>query len=118
MSLNRDGTCRQRTFAKRIGEKMVKKTDLQLRMRLAGLVGSIIAVAALAVTVLADDHNAGFGHTVTSGEQVFLFVVASMLLVVQTTAYLINRARRQSNCRTERRTTAARGAKNSPWGEL
>jgi hypothetical protein len=49
---------------------------------------------------------------------VFLFVVASMLLVVQTTAYLINRARHQSNCRTERRTTAARGAKNSPWGEL
>ncbi len=86
-------------------------------MRLAGLLASIIAVAALAVTVLAGNHNAGFGYIVTSREQMFLFVIASLLLVAQTIANLIHRARRTKDG-TDRITTAALGAKNRPWDEL
>jgi hypothetical protein len=96
---------------------MVNKMRIQLRMRLAGLLASIIAVAALAVTVLAGNHNAGFGHIVTGGEQMFLFVIASLLLVAQTIANSIHRARRTKHG-TDRTMTAARCPKNRPWGEL
>jgi hypothetical protein len=78
---------------------MVNKADLQLRTQLAGVLASIIAVAAFAVTVLADNHNAGFGHIVTRGEQMFLFVIASLLLVAQALAYLTRRAGRAGRSR-------------------
>ncbi len=91
---------------------MISKRDLPQRMRLAGLFAIIIALAALAVTILADNHNAGFGHTVTRGEQMSLFVIASVLLAAQTIAYLIHRARRPTKHETDRTTTAAPSAKN------
>ena len=88
---------------------MIDKRDLPPRMRVAGLCASVIAVAALAVTVLANNYNAGFGHTVTHREQIFLFMIAVLLLLAQTIAYVIHRARRH---RADRTTTATRGAKN------
>jgi uncharacterized PurR-regulated membrane protein YhhQ (DUF165 family) len=97
---------------------MANKTDLTLRVRVAGLFAAIIAVAAMAVAVLADNHNGGFGHTVTRGEQMFRFVIASLLLVAQTIAYLIDRARRRTKHGTERTMTVAPGAKVRPWGKI
>lgn len=73
---------------------MTAKRKPSPRKHLAGLLASIIAVAAPAVTVLADNHDAGFGHTVTHGEQIFLFVIASMLLVAEAITYLTHRPRR------------------------
>ena len=90
---------------------MANKRALRPRMRLAGLWASIIAVAALAVTVRADNHNAGFGHTVTRGEQMFLLLIASLLLATQAIAYLLHRAKRPTKCATERTTSAAPSAK-------
>ena len=90
------------------------KTHLLPRRRLAGLFVSIIAVAALSATVLADNHNIGFGHTVTPGGQLFLLVIASLLLAAQLAAYLIqiHRAQRLTNRKNDRTTTTVPGTKN------
>ncbi len=91
---------------------MNTKRDLAPRLRLAGLVASVIAVAAMAVTILADDLNAGFGQIVTRREQMFLFVIALLLLAGQMIAYLVRRASRPTKHGTNRTPTAARGAKD------
>lgn len=91
---------------------MNTKRDLAPRLRLSGLLASLIAVAAMAVTILADNQNAGFGQIVTRREQMFLFVIAWLLLAAQTIAYLVHRARRPTRYGTNRTTTAARGAKD------
>ncbi len=85
---------------------MVNQSVLSPRVRLTGLLASVIAVVALGVTVLADNSNVGFGHTITRGEQV------SLLLAAQTIAYLIHGARRSTKHETDGTTTAARGARN------
>ena len=86
---------------------MSSKRGLSPRIRLTGLLASIVAVCALAVTVVADNSNVGFGHTVTRGEQASLLVLAALLLVAQTVGYLIHRERRPRTGRDERATTAA-----------
>ena len=91
---------------------MNTKSDLAPRLRLAGLLASVIAVAAMAVTILADNQNAGFGQIVTRREQMLLFVIASLLLAAQTIAYLAHRARRPTKHGTNRTTTVEGGAKN------
>ena len=90
---------------------MVNKRDVPVRERLAGLWASIIAVAALTVTLLADNHNAGFGHAVTRGQQTFLLSIASLLLAVQVVAYLIHRAKRPTNGVIDSTASATRSAK-------
>lgn len=91
---------------------MNTKTDLAPRLRLAGLLASVIAVAAMAVTILADNQNAGFGQIVTRREQVFLFVIALLLLGGQTIAYLVHRARGATKHGTNRTTTVENGVKD------
>lgn len=91
---------------------MNTKTDLVPRLRLGGLLASVIAVAAMAVTILADNQNAGFGQIVTRREQMFLFVIALLLLAAQMIAYLVHRAIRPTTHGTNRTTTAERGAKD------
>jgi hypothetical protein len=91
---------------------MNTKRDLAPRLRQAGLVASVIAVAAMAVTILADNKNAGFGQIVTRREQMFLFVIALLLLAGQMIAYLVHRANRPTKQGTDRTTTAARDAKD------
>ncbi len=91
---------------------MVNQSVLSPRVRLTGLLASVIAVVALGVTVLADNSNVGFGHTITRGEQVSLLVLAALLLAAQTIAYLIHGARRSTKHETDGTTTAARGARN------
>jgi len=58
---------------------MNTQRDLAPRLRLAGLLASVIAVAAMALTILADNQNVGFGQIVTRREQMFLFVIALLL---------------------------------------
>ncbi len=91
---------------------MNTKRDLAPRLRLAGLLATVIAVAAMAVTILADNQNAGFGQIVTRREQMFLFVIALLLLTGQMIAYLVHRARRPTKRGSNRTTTAESGAKD------
>ena len=91
---------------------MNTKRDLAPRLRLAGLLASLIAVAAMAVTILADNQNAGFGQIVTRREQVSLFVIALLLLGGQTMAFLVHRARRPTKHGANRTRTAASSAKD------
>lgn len=91
---------------------MNTKRDVAPRLRLAGLLASVIAVAAMALTILADNQNVGFGQIVTHLEQIFLFVIALLLLAAQTIAYLVHRARRPTTHGTNRTTTAESGAKD------
>lgn len=72
---------------------MTKKSTVSIRARLVGLWASVIAVVALSVTVLSGNHNAGFGRSVTRGEQVSLLLIAALLCAVQLIAYLIHRPR-------------------------
>ena len=90
---------------------MNTKRDLAPRLRLAGLLASVMAVAAMGVTIVADNQNAGFGQIVTRREQMFLFVIALLLLAGQTIAYLVHRASRPTK-------HAARGAKGRNLGGL
>jgi hypothetical protein len=88
---------------------MAINSGLSPRVRLTGVLASVIAVLALGVTVLADNNNLGFGQTVTRREQALLFVVALLLLAAQIIAYLIQCASRPGKRRTEPTTTAASG---------
>ena len=88
---------------------MAINSGLSPRVGLTGVLASLIAVLALGVTVLADNNNLGFGHTVTRREQALLFVVALLLLAAQIIAYLIQCARRPAKPRTERPPTATLG---------
>ena len=88
---------------------MLSNRGLSPRVRLTGLLASLVAVCALGVTVAADNGNVGFGHTVTRGEQALLLVLAALLLVAQTIGYLIRRAKRPRTGRNETATTAAHG---------
>lgn len=88
---------------------MLSKRGLSPRVRLTGLLASLIAVCALAVTVVADNGNVGFGHTATPAERASLLVLAALLLVAQTIGYLIHRARCLRTGRSEKATTAAHG---------
>jgi hypothetical protein len=63
------------------------------------------------VTVLADSHNAGFGHIVTRGEQTFLLSIASLLLAVQAVAYLVHSAKRPTKQVIDSTASAAPSAK-------
>lgn len=85
---------------------MISQRDLPRRMRIAGFFASIIAVAALAGT--ADNHHAGFGHAVTNGEQVFLFVIAALPLA----APAIRTSDPDPSCKTS--SEAPKRADNSP----
>jgi uncharacterized membrane protein YphA (DoxX/SURF4 family) len=90
---------------------MNTQRDLAPRLRLTGLLASVIAVAAMAVTILANNQNAGFGQIVTRREQMFLFIIALLLLAGQTIGYLVHRASRPTKDGTDRTTTAARSTK-------
>lgn len=93
---------------------MAEKKERSRAVRLAGLSAGIIALVALAVMALAGSQNAGFGRTVTRGEQMFLLLVAALLSATQTIAYLIEirRAGQGRRRRSDGRTAAAPGAKN------
>ena len=53
-----------------------------LRVRTVGLVSSIVAVAALGLTLLADNGSFGFGGSVTRSQRFFLLCVAVAVFFV------------------------------------
>ena len=75
---------------------MPKKSDNPDRVRLVGLWASTVGVVAVSVTVLADNHSAGFGRVVPREEQMVLLLIAVLLFAVQAIAYLISRTRQAS----------------------
>ena len=92
---------------------MHRGADLGQRVRRLGLVASILALVAIGVTVLADNRNAGFGQSVTRGQQRFLLGLAALLCAVQTIAYFIKfrPAKRDRRRHRERLSSAAPCAK-------
>ena len=93
---------------------MPKKPDVQARVRLVGLWASIVAVVAVSVTVLADNHSAGFGRVIPREEQMVFLLIAVSLFVIQVIAYLISRTKRAPTRATARTPSAAPSAKNRP----
>ena len=93
---------------------MLKKSDSPARVRLVGLWASIVAVVAVSVTVLADNHSAGFGRVIPREEQMILLLIAVLLFVIQVIVYLISHTKRASTRATARTPSAAPCAKNRP----
>jgi hypothetical protein len=91
---------------------MPKKSDGPARVRLVGLWASIVAVVAVSVTVVADNHRAGFGRVIPREEQAVLLLIAVLLFVMQVTTYLISRTRRALTRATARTPSPAPNAKN------
>ncbi len=50
------------------------------RVRLIGLVTSVVAFCAIGLTFVADNQNAGFGHTITAAQQLTLLLLAGFWL--------------------------------------
>ena len=72
---------------------MADKNNLTGRIRVVGLVSSVIAVVALGLTVLAGNRSLGRNETITHPQQIFLLLAAAALFVVQAALYLIFRHR-------------------------
>ncbi len=74
---------------------MPDKNNLTGRIRVVGLVSSVVAVVALALTVLAGNRNLGRNETITQPQQIFLLLAAAALFVVQAALYLVFRYRQK-----------------------
>ena len=96
---------------------MPKKSTTSTPVRLIGVWCSVIAVIALSVTVLSENHDAGFGRSVTRNEQVFLLFIAALLCAVQVIAYL-NHRRRTPKSATGPLRSGALGGRNQSSSEL
>jgi ABC-type nickel/cobalt efflux system permease component RcnA len=69
------------------------KSSLIERIRLVGLVSSVVAVVAIGLTVLAGNRNLGRNETITQTQQIFLQLASAALFVVQAVLYLTFRHR-------------------------
>jgi ABC-type nickel/cobalt efflux system permease component RcnA len=69
------------------------KSSLTGRVRLIGLISSVVAVVAIGLTVLTGNQNLGRNQTITQSQQIFLLFAAAALFVVQAVLYLIFRHR-------------------------
>ena len=72
---------------------MPDKTALTGRIRIVGLVSSVVAVVALGLTVLAGNRNLGRNETITQPQHIFLLLAAAVLFLVRASLYLIFRHR-------------------------
>jgi hypothetical protein len=61
---------------------MLSRERAPLRVRTVGLVASIVAVAAIGLTLLADNGSFGFGGSVTRAQRIFLLFVAVAVFIV------------------------------------
>ncbi len=66
------------------------------RVRLIGFVASVVAFCAIALTVVADNQNTGFGGRITSAQQLTLLLFAGILVVMQSAAYVLHRRKNRS----------------------
>ena len=81
---------------------MADKNNLTGRVRVVGLVSSVIAEVALGLTVLAGNRNLGRNQTITQPQQIFLLVAAAALFAVQAVLYLIFRHRHKRTIARQR----------------
>jgi hypothetical protein len=72
---------------------MRNKADTTARVRAIGFVSSIAAVAAIALTLLADNGSLGFCHSVSLSERVSLLFITVALCVVHILLRLAHRPR-------------------------
>jgi hypothetical protein len=63
------------------------------KIRKAGLLCSIAAVAGFGVAVIADNRNLGFGYCITRRDQLGLLVAAVMICALQLTLYVAGRGK-------------------------
>ena len=75
---------------------MPDQLRLTARVRLAGLIASIVAVLAIGLTILAGNRDLGGNQTISRSQQVFLLSAAAVLFVVQAALFLIHRRKRIS----------------------
>ena len=61
------------------------------KVRLIGFIASVVAFCAIALTVVADNQNTGFGGRITSAQQLTLLMLAGILVVMQSAAYVLHR---------------------------
>jgi hypothetical protein len=73
---------------------MPEKNHLTARVRLVGLLASIVAVLAIGLTVITGNQNLGGKQTISRSQQVFLLSAAAVLFVMQAALYLIHRRKR------------------------
>ena len=78
---------------------MADRNSLTGRIRVVGLVSSVIAMLALGITVLAGNRNLGRKETITQPQQIFLLLAAAVLFLVQAALYLIFRHGHKRSCR-------------------
>jgi hypothetical protein len=75
---------------------MPEKERLTARIRLVGLIGSVVAVLAIGLTVVSGNLDLGGKQTISRSQQVFLLFAAAVLFVVQAALFLIHRRKRIS----------------------
>jgi hypothetical protein len=72
-------------------------------IRKLGLCSSIAAFVALGLTVVANNHNLGFGYTITRRHQLGLLAAAITLCVVQFLVYLFTHGKEDNNAKRNKR---------------
>jgi hypothetical protein len=75
---------------------MPDQLRLTARVRLVGLIASIVAVLTIGLTVLTGNEDLGGNQTISRSQQVFLLSAAAVLFVVQAALFLIHRRKRTS----------------------
>src|SRR5690242_12618275 len=73
--------------------RMLSSKPASMRVRTVGLVSSIVAVAALGLTLFADNGSFGFGWSVARSQRIFLFLVAVVVFIVHILLQLACRSR-------------------------
>ena len=66
------------------------------RIRIIGLIASIVALLAIGVAVLTGNRNFGGSQTISRSQQLFLLSAAAVLFVVQAVLFLVHRHKRIS----------------------
>jgi hypothetical protein len=64
-----------------------------MQVRTVGFVSSIVAVAAIALTCLADNGSFGFGGSVTRSQRIFLLFIAVVVFIFHVLQQLAYRSR-------------------------
>ena len=75
---------------------MPEKDRLTARVRLVGLIASVVALLAIGLTVVTSNQDLGGRQTISRSQQVFLLCAAAVLFVVQAALFLIHRRKRIS----------------------
>jgi hypothetical protein len=80
---------------------MPDRNEGRTSIQAIGLASSIVAVAAVGLTLLADTGTIAFGHSVTRSERIILLFVAVGVCVVHVFLHMVRRHRRKRSHRGE-----------------